>query len=122
MEQNQNRGGAAPSLAAHSKDASAPGQTPASSAMPSPQPSTAGNDMMGKAHDVANEAMRKVNDVTNDAMRTASDTASKMSDTATKFGSSAAEQASDYIQTQPLFALAATGLVCLVLGAMLGRR
>ena len=111
MAENDYRGGAAPALAAHSKDASTPGQTPASSAKPSPQPGGAEPDVMGKLSDAANDAIRTVND-----------TATKMKDAASEYGGRAAEQASDYVQKQPLFALAVTGIACLMIGAILGRR
>ena len=44
MSENAVSGGAGPALAAHSKDASALGQTPASSAMSSPGKASATND------------------------------------------------------------------------------
>src|SRR4051812_29957907 len=46
----------------------------------------------------------------------------EMSGPAAEYGNRAAEQASDYIHKQPLFALAITGVVCLAIGAILGRR
>jgi len=56
------------------------------------------------------------------ASKKLSETATKVKDTAAEYGNRAAEQASDYIHKQPLFALAITGVVCLAIGAMLGRR
>jgi len=56
------------------------------------------------------------------ASKKLSETDSKVKDTAGEYGNRAAEQASDYIHKQPLFALAITGAVCLAIGAMLGRR
>ena len=85
MDQDDNRGGAAPALAAHSKDASAPGQTPASSVQPAPRPNTAENDVVEKVS-VANEAMNRVGD-----------TASRLKDTVSEYpGGRAAERASEY--------------------------
>jgi len=89
--------GIAPSVPAHSKAATTPGQTLSSSAH-APQAST---EMSGPAPG----ASKKLSETT-----------------AAEYGNRAAEQASDYIHKQPLFALAITCVVCLAIGAMLGRR
>jgi len=122
MDQNDNRGGAAPALAAHSKDASAPGQTPASSVQPAPRPSTAESDVLEKVGGVANEAMNKVGDTASRLKDTMSEYGGRAAERASEYGGRAAEQASDYVHKQPLFALAVTALVCLMIGARLGRR
>ena len=105
MPDNDTRGGAAPALAAHSKDASVPGQTPASSTKASPPASTTGHGVK-----------------TAGDMKNLDDAATKVRDIASEYGGRAAEKASDYVQTQPLFALAVTGLMGMIIGAMLARR
>ena len=59
---------------------------------------------------------------TNEAMNKVGDTAARLKDTVSEYGGRAAEEASDYVQAQPLFALAVTAIACLMIGAMLGRR
>jgi ElaB/YqjD/DUF883 family membrane-anchored ribosome-binding protein len=102
MNENQLRGGAGPALAAHSKDASAPGQTPASEA-------TGGDrGQAGTAGDTLGASV-------SDAARQTGDYVSEQSSYLTAQGTA-------FVREQPLLALALTGAVCLGLGFLLGRR
>ena len=102
-------GGGAPSLAAHSEVATTPGQTLSSGAHP-PRASTE-SQVRGNVTGAAASAANSLGE-----------TALKVKDTAVEYGSRTAEKTTDYIQKQPLFTLALTGVVCLAIGAMLGRR
>lgn len=102
MSEDQLRGGAGPALAAHSKDASAPGQTTASEATGEPrgQASTAGGTPGASVSDAVKGTGQY----------------------AYQQGSQLASQGTAFVREQPLLALALTGAVCFVLGFLLGRR
>jgi ElaB/YqjD/DUF883 family membrane-anchored ribosome-binding protein len=93
-EESGNRGGAAPALAAHSKDASTPGPTPASSASENPLPHAAS---------VREQAI--------DAL-----------DASSKQAAQAVTPAADFIRAQPFAAVAMMGGMCFALGLLLRRR
>src|SRR3954447_189710 len=91
MSENQLRGGAGPALAAHSKDASAPGQTPASEATGEDrgQAGTAGDTLGASVSDAARQTGHYVSEQS--SYLTAQGTA--------------------FVREQPLLALALTGAV-----------
>lgn len=95
MEENQTAGTAGPALAAHSKDSSAPGPTPASSA-------TANKDRSGDFSETASRSP---------AVR----------QSISEQGGRAADQVAEFIREQPLVALAIMGAACLTLGFLLAR-
>jgi ElaB/YqjD/DUF883 family membrane-anchored ribosome-binding protein len=101
MSENQVEGGAGPALAAHSKDASATGHTPAS------QATADATSPRAAAGRVAS---------------TVSDAASRVHDTVSGQAGQAANQAGEFVRTQPLLALAGFGLVCLLVGVLIGRQ
>jgi ElaB/YqjD/DUF883 family membrane-anchored ribosome-binding protein len=88
------RSGAAPALAAHSKDASTPGPTSASSSSGKSLPRTA----------------------------TVGEHAAEAIDAILTQGARAATPASDYVRAQPLAAVVAVGALCFALGLLFGRR
>jgi ElaB/YqjD/DUF883 family membrane-anchored ribosome-binding protein len=116
MDENQVQGGSGPALAAHSKDASTPGQTPASSAK--------GND--GHAAGSAGETVNRVSEQAREAAArmsaSVSDVAGRARQGLSEQGSWAANQGSALVREQPFVALALTGAVCLMIGILLGRR
>jgi len=116
MDENQVIGGSGPALAAHSKDASAPGATAASSAT-------------GNAAGASSSARDTVNKLSGQAREAASQMGASVSDAAgwarqnlSEQGSRAADQGSALVREQPFVALALTGAVCLIIGILLGRR
>ncbi len=116
MDENQIKGGSGPALAAHSKDASVPGATSASSAT--------GNDASGSSS--ASEAVTHLSGQAREAAgrmgASVSDAAGRARQTLSEQGSRAADQGSALVREQPFVALAVTGVVCLVIGILLGRR
>jgi len=102
MSENQLRGGAGPALAAHSKDASAPGRTPASEAT--------GEDR-GQAEPAGGTSAASI-----------SGAAKRTTEYVSEQSSYLTAQGTSFVREQPLLALALTGAVCLVLGFLLGRR
>jgi ElaB/YqjD/DUF883 family membrane-anchored ribosome-binding protein len=111
MNENEVRGGAGPALAAHSKDASAPGQSPASSATGNQWDA---GDMPDKS-DAAHGSVDRVATAVHDA-------AAKARETLSGQGGRAADQAADFIREQPLMTVAVTGAICLAFGLLLARR
>ena len=105
MSENYTEGGAGPSLAAHSKDGSIRGQTPASEA--TGQPATPSN----MARDAVSNAAASANGVLGQAR-----------DMVSERGGQAADQLGQFVREQPVLALMATGALCLTLGLLLGRR
>jgi ElaB/YqjD/DUF883 family membrane-anchored ribosome-binding protein len=113
-------GGAGPALAAHSKDAAAPGAMPASSATGNERTSSAGaapgiSEKVSRLSEQASEAAGR-------ATSWASASAGNARQALSGQGGRAADQAADFVREQPLVAIAVTGLVCLALGVLLGRR
>lgn len=93
-DDNEIRGGAAPALAAHSKDASTAGPTPASSATGEPMPpKTSFRDGIADAIDAVSAQ-----------------------------GARVATPAADFVREQPFAALAVMGVACFAFGLLLGRR
>jgi ElaB/YqjD/DUF883 family membrane-anchored ribosome-binding protein len=116
MSENQFEGGSGPALAAHSKDASAPGPTSASSATgDDTSGSSSASEVVSKLSGQAREAASRVGASVSDAAGRARQTLSEQS-------SRAADQGLALVREQPLLALALTGAVCLVIGILLGRR
>lgn len=110
MDENQNTGGPGPALAAHSKDGSAPGQTSASQAAGETGQPTGAKAPAGQARQAAEWMTSSMSDVTHRAREI------------TAQGGDAAKQAADLVRGQPLTAVAVTGVVCLMLGMLIGRR
>ncbi|MBS0638690.1 MAG: hypothetical protein JSS43_02390 [Proteobacteria bacterium] len=103
MSEIQSQSGAAPALAAHSKDASAPGQTAASEATGEPHGQAAGS-AGGTSGASVSEAVKETRNYVYEQ------------------GSKVASQGTTYVREQPLLALAVTGGVCFLFGYLLGRR
>ena len=110
MSESYTEGGAGPALAAHSKDGSVPGQTPASEAIGRPASSSASN-MAQQARDAVSNAAASANGVLGQAR-----------DMVSERGGQAADQLGQFVRAQPVLALMVTGLLCLTLGVFLGRR
>ncbi len=116
MAENQMPGSAGPALAAHSKDGSAPGPTPMSSATGShdgragPVPETA-SPLSEQAREAAGRVRSSVYDAAGSARQSLSGQ-----------GGRAADQAAEFIREQPLAALAITGVICFAFGLLIGRR
>jgi ElaB/YqjD/DUF883 family membrane-anchored ribosome-binding protein len=112
-------GGAGPALAAHSKDASAPGPTQASSA-------TGWQERGMAAADSVSETVNKVSAQARDAAQRVASSVSEAAGTASprlsEQGSRTADQGAELVRERPLLALVATGAVCMLLGVLLGRR
>lgn len=115
MDENQISGGAGPALAAHSKDASAPGQTPAASATGNQGEAGRYSDTVRGLADRARDGVERVKASGRDAAGSAREALSGQ-------GGRAVEQAEEFVREQPLAALAITGAICLALGVLLGRR
>ncbi len=114
MDNNQNNGGSGPALAAHSKDASAPGQTPASQAtgeIRQPPSAPEAGAWLGQAQQAAEQVASSLSDAT----RQAGGAVASQSTQVTK-------QATALVQAQPLVTLAVTGVVFLMIGMLIGRR
>jgi ElaB/YqjD/DUF883 family membrane-anchored ribosome-binding protein len=109
MSESYTEGGSGAALAAHSKDASVRGQTPASQ--------TAGTPGSGSVDTLASQARATTSDETSSAY-TAAGQARDMSER----GGQAADQVGQFVREQPVFTLVVTGLLCLILGILLGRR
>ena len=109
MDENELIGSAKPALAAHSKDASAPGQTPMSSATGDAGATT---EMGGDKVRASVEAM------TSSAREMAGNVRQTLSDQSGR----AADQATEFVRAQPLIALSVTGAICFAFGVLLGRR
>ena len=116
MDENQIKGGSGPALAAHSKDASAPGLTPASSAT--------GDDAGGSSS--ASETVTSLSGQAREAAgrmgASVSDAAGRVRQTLSEQGTRAADQGSALVHEQPFVAMAVTGMVCLLVGILIGRR
>ncbi len=108
-------GGASAALAAHSKDGSAIGSTPASIATGNKWDSNDMSDSItkfaGQAQDSAERAAKATRDAAEDAVETLS-----------KQGARAVDSATDFVNDRPVVAMAAAGIVGLILGALLARR
>ena len=116
MDENQIKGGSGAALAAHSKDASTPGATSASSAT--------GNDADGSSS--ASETVASLSGQAREAAgrmsASVSDAAGRARQTLSEQGSRAADQGSALVREQPFAAMALTGAVCLMIGILIGRR
>jgi ElaB/YqjD/DUF883 family membrane-anchored ribosome-binding protein len=116
MNENQNEGGAGPALAAHSKDGSTPGPTPASSATGrEATPSSSATETAGKLAGQAREAAGRLGSSVSDAAGRAREGLSTQS-------GRIADQGSTLVREQPLAALALTGVICFAIGYLIGRR
>lgn len=114
MNDSKPAGSAAAALGAHSKDGSESGQPGVASAS-----GGAAQAQGTESHaDMAHEARERIERMTN----TVRDAAGAARETVVTQGGRAMEQTGRVVREQPLMALAVTGLVCLAVGAMLGRR
>jgi len=110
MSESYTEGGAGPALAAHSKDGSVPGQTPASEAIGRP------------ASSFASDVSQHTRAAVNHAASSAYGAAGRARDMVSERGGQAADQLGQFVREQPMLALTVTGAVCLLLGVLLGRR
>jgi ElaB/YqjD/DUF883 family membrane-anchored ribosome-binding protein len=110
MSENKSPGSAGPALAAHSKDASVPGQTPASSTAGHQDPPRTGE--FGQTLREGAEAARE----------TIRDAAENTRAILSERGGRAAGQTADMVREQPFVAMAITGVACLAIGILIGRR
>jgi ElaB/YqjD/DUF883 family membrane-anchored ribosome-binding protein len=106
MSESYTEGGAGPALAAHSKDGSARGQTTASEATGSPS--------RGPVDTAAEQARDSISNAAASAYNAAGQARDMLSERA--------GQAGQFVREQPVFMLVVTGLLCLMLGLLLGRR
>lgn len=121
MSDNPIDGGAGPALAAHSKDASATGSAAASAA----QGNNDGASTAGAAPGVTEKVSRlseQASEAAGRAASWASTSAGNARQALSGQGSRVADQATEFVREQPMVAIAVTGLVCLALGVLLGRR
>jgi ElaB/YqjD/DUF883 family membrane-anchored ribosome-binding protein len=116
MNEKPVEGGSGPALAAHNKDASVPpGQTAAPEATGPTRGTRGPAEMASTVSGQVQDTARRVSSSLPNAARQARDTVAGQTGLATK-------QAADFISAQPLMALAVTGIGCLALGMVLGRR
>ena len=108
-------GGAGAALAAHSKDGSATGATPASKASGNKWESNDMSETVTRLAEQAQDGIERSAKVARDAAGSAADTLSKQ-------GGRAVDDATHFVRDQPLLAMVATGIVGLILGALLARR
>ena len=106
--------GAGPALAAHSKDGSTAGPSPASSKTGSAagdDANSASSNLSGQARDAAGRAAASASEAVGGASQRLSGQ-----------GGRATDQLAQFVREQPVTALVTTGVVCLALGVLLGRR
>lgn len=115
MTEEEARGGAGAALAAHSKDGSATGATPASKASGNKWESNGMSETVTRLAEQAQDGIERSAKVARDAAGSAADTLSKQ-------GGRAVDDATHFVRDQPLLAMVATGIVGLILGALLARR
>ena len=115
MDETETSSGAGPAIAAHSKDGSAPGLTPASSA-------TGNKGDVGGMSESANGRSDNTRENAERMKASIHDVAGNSREAFLGQGGHAADQAAEFVREQPLVALAVAGAVCLVLGWLLGRR
>jgi len=118
MNDSKPAGSAAAALGAHSKDGSESGQPGVASASGGASGGAAQAQGTESHADMAHEARERIERMTN----TMRDAAGAARETVVTQGGRAMEQTGRVVREQPLMALAVTGLVCLAVGAMLGRR
>lgn len=109
MDENKVEGGAGAALAAHSKDASAPGATPASSATGNDQ--EAPGTIFETASRLAGQVGSSISDMAGTGRKDLPDMSGRVAD-----------QAAEFVRERPFAALVITGVVCLMMGVLLGRR
>jgi ElaB/YqjD/DUF883 family membrane-anchored ribosome-binding protein len=115
MTEDETRGGAGAALAAHSKDGSATGSTPASKATGNKWESNGMSDTVTRIAEQAQDGIERTAKAARHAGENAADTLSKE-------GGRAVDDATHFVRDQPLLAMVATGVVGLILGALLARR
>lgn len=108
MSEPQVTGGAAPSLAAHSKDASTPGPTPASATAPQQPQNSAPADNQQEGH--GSEAGLNIDSSVSDAVAAVRELAPT------------ADEARAFMRDHTMTALVVTGVACFLLGLLVGRR
>ena len=114
MNENGISGGAGAALAAHSKDASAHGQTPASGMMGDHGHASGPGGGSGSPGTVQEGAGHRGT--------SAGEAVGNAREALAGQGARAMDQAADFVRGQPLAAMAITGAVCLALGVLLSRR
>jgi ElaB/YqjD/DUF883 family membrane-anchored ribosome-binding protein len=114
----QIEGGAGPSLAAHSKDASAPSSNPAAAA-----PGNQGVQQ-GGASAPGSDTVTRLSEQARDAASQAAGAASKALGQARErlLPVATSEQVAEFVRDRPLIALLGAGAVGLVVGMLLSRR
>jgi ElaB/YqjD/DUF883 family membrane-anchored ribosome-binding protein len=110
-------GGSGPALAAHSKDGSGKGPTPASSKTDS-DPGVAANSASETLNWASGQARHGAGQAAASASAATARTGQRLSDQ----GARVADQVAQFVREQPLMALVTTGAVCLLVGVLLGRR
>ena len=109
--------GAGPALAAHSKDGSTAGPGPA----PSKTGSAAG-DGANSASETLSHLSGQARDAAGRAAASASEAVGGASPRLSEHGGRSTDQVAQFVREQPVTALVTTGVVCLALGVLLGRR
>ena len=117
MDDKHIEGGAAPALAAHSKDASAPGMNPASSATGENHPKSATEGISATVERIAGQAK----DAAGKAAISISKHADKVQEKLAEQDGTP-EQARDFVRGKPLTALLAALGIGMVLGLLTPRR
>lgn len=116
MSEKQFEAGAGPALAAHSKDASVSGQTPASRATGNDaEPASSVSETVSRASEQAREAAGQIGSSVSNAAR---NTRQRLLGEADH----AAEQAMEFVRDHPAVALTLSGAICFAAGVLLGRR
>ena len=115
MVKSEILGGTRPALAAHSKDGSAVGPTPASEA-------TGNNQDQNSMSDTLNYVAKQAQDGAKRAAASVQDFAENAAHSASRQSHRAVDGGTQIIRGQPLLAIAATGIAGFILGALLSRR
>ncbi|WP_158745665.1 DUF883 C-terminal domain-containing protein [Acidisphaera sp. L21] len=117
MDEKSIKGGAGPALAAHSKDASAPGINPASSATDENRPKSATDGMSATVDRIAGQARDAAGKAAISISTHADEAQEKLAQQDVT-----PEQARDFVRGKPLTALLAALGVGMVLGLLTPRR
>jgi ElaB/YqjD/DUF883 family membrane-anchored ribosome-binding protein len=122
QQENQVPGGAGPALAAHSKDASAPGSPQARHTAPQSGSGSESGGWSGGAAETARGLADRAREAASQAAGAASRMTQNLSQNLSGTGARAQDAVAAFIQEKPVTALAVTAVVCVVLGALIGRR
>ena len=115
MNEHAPAGGAGPALAAHSKDGSAPGPSPASSA-------TGDKGAFGVSWDKGSVLSEKAVEGVERVKASVREATGNAREALANNGGRAVDRATDFVRGEPLVAMALIGTICLALGVLLGRR